>query len=42
MTPHIEPIPVAAPATVWSPGAWDRAIPPAAPMNIPGNTGLRR
>ena len=41
-TAHIAPMPIAAPATAGSPGRWDSAMPPAAPMNIDGKIGPPR
>jgi len=38
----IAPIPMAAPAIIGRPGACDSAIPPAAPMNMPGKVGPPR
>jgi hypothetical protein len=38
----IAPIPMAAPAIIGRPGRCDIAIPPAAPMNIPGKVGPPR
>ena len=36
------PTPMATPAIMGSPGRWDRAIPPTAPMNIAGKIGPPR
>ena len=36
------PMPMATPATSGRPGAWDSAMPPAAPRNIAGKTGPPR
>ena len=38
----IAPTPMAAPATIGSPPTWERAMPPAAPMNMLGKIGPPR
>ena len=38
----IAPIPMATAGTSGRPGAWESSIPPAAPMNMAGNTGPPR
>jgi hypothetical protein len=38
----IAPMPVATPATSGKPGRWDKAMPPAAPMNNAGKMGPPR
>ena len=42
ITADIAPMPMATPDTSGSPGRCDIAIPPAAPMNMAGNTGPPR
>ncbi len=42
ITVHMAPIPMATPGTSDRPGRWDAATPPAAPMNMDGNTGPPR
>ena len=42
ITTLIAPMPMATPAIIGSPGRWDRAMPPAAPMNMAGKTGPPR
>jgi hypothetical protein len=42
MTTVIAPIPRPTPSIRGRPGRWDRAIPPAAPMNMPGKVGPPR
>jgi hypothetical protein len=39
---HIAPMPIATAGIIGSPGRCEAAIPPAAPMNIDGNTGPPR
>ena len=41
-TAVIAPMPIATAGTRLIPGRWDMAMPPAAPMNIAGNTGPPR
>ena len=40
--PVIAPMPIAAPATIGRPGRCESAMPPTAPMNMPGKTGPPR
>ena len=42
MTTSIAPMPMPTPSMSGRPGRWDRAIPPAAPMNMPGKVGPPR
>ena len=42
ITVHIAPMPIATAGTSSSPGRSRAAMPPAAPMNIAGNTGPPR
>ena len=42
ITVHIAPMPIATAGISGRPGRCDAAMPPAAPMNIDGNTGPPR